>query len=330
MPPKSNLKNRLFLIKLLPLLFCMPDTVLGNSDLNGFPASLGSSLEKWYDAGEFVDLNRQSIYYQTMGEGPALLLIHGYPYSSYDFHRIAESLSTNYKVILFDLPGMGFSDKSQSEYSFEAYADLVNDLLVHLDVKSVNVLGHDLGASVVQELVARGSQNQVALRTAAFMNGGLFSDVYRPRIIQRLLSQSPDWFGSFISANLTRGMVEDSVIRLFGPDTTPDQDLLDDWWGILNYKEGKTISHRLGRLVFDKVRYQKRWIFAMQETSIPMIYLCGPADPNSGIHMAERYRELIPHSSVKLFGDNIGHWPQLEAPYEVLEAYKDFLQNLVL
>lgn len=323
-------KARFSLVKLFSLLFCIPSTTLGEPGLGDFVISPSPELLEWYEAGEFIDIRGQSIYFQTMGEGPALLLIHGYPYSSYDYHLIAKGLSKTHKVILFDLPGMGFSDKPQNaKFSFEAYADLVNDLLVHLGIEEVDILGHDLGTSVLQELVARGSQNRVVMRSAAFMNGGLFSDTYKPRIIQRLLSQSPDWIGGLISANLTRNMVEGSVARLFGPDYTPDQTLLDDWWGILNHKEGKSIGHRLGRLVFDKVHYQERWISAMQRTKVPMVYLCGPADPNSGLHMAEKYRTIIPHSSVRLLSEKIGHWPQLEAPDEVLGVYHAFLATIM-
>lgn len=317
--------SRLLLTKLILLLSCIPPhAVLAESEVSGFLVSPSARVEKWMAAGEFIELKGQSIYYQTIGSGPALLLIHGYPYSSYDFHRIAETLSANYKIVLIDLPGMGFSDKNRIRYSFEEYADVVNDLLVHLGIKSVDVLGHDLGASVLQELIARGNTNPVTLRTAAFMNSGLFSDAYRPRLVQRLMSQSPDWFGAFISAWLTRGMVEESVVSLFGPDTGPSQELLDDWWSILNYKEGKSVSHRLGRLVFDKVSYQDRWISAMQKTSVPMIYLCGSADPNSGLHMAERYAQLVPNPAVKLF-ENIGHWPQIEAEDGVVKNYLAFL-----
>lgn len=46
-----------------------------------------------------------------------------------------------------------------------------------------------------------------------------------------------------------------------------------------------------------------------------------PADPNSGAHMARRYSEVIPDADVVMLADDIGHWPQIEAPDEVLKHF---------
>jgi pimeloyl-ACP methyl ester carboxylesterase len=59
----------------------------------------------------------------------------------------------------------------------------------------------------------------------------------------------------------------------------------------------------------------------MRQTTVPMRLIDGPIDPNSGAHMAARYREVIPDPDVVMLGDAIGHWPQIEAPDAVLEAF---------
>ncbi|SKV70849.1 putative hydrolase [Mycobacteroides abscessus subsp. abscessus] len=58
----------------------------------------------------------------------------------------------------------------------------------------------------------------------------------------------------------------------------------------------------------------------MRETAVPMRMIDGPIDPNSGLHMAERYLEVIHDPDVVLLDDNIGHWPQIEAPEAVLTS----------
>lgn len=290
--------------------------------------ALSPRTEAWKQSGEFIQLQGLEIFVKSEGEGPFLLLLHGYPYSSYDFKEVIPDLAKHYRVVTFDLIGMGFSDKPEDHtYSFEEYAALTNAVARHFQIKEADVLAHDLGASVAQELLANDDHNAFRLRSIVFMNSGLFSDAYRPRLIQRLLSQSPDWFGSLLSRNIGRASIEKSVTALFGNDTQPSPELLDDYWEILNYKNGKAIAYLLGRLVFDKVRYQDRWIPAMQDSRIPLAYFCGPADPNSGRHMAERYRELIPEAKVHLFAESIGHWPLLEAPQEVVRAFIDFQQT---
>jgi pimeloyl-ACP methyl ester carboxylesterase len=66
----------------------------------------------------------------------------------------------------------------------------------------------------------------------------------------------------------------------------------------------------------------------MQNTKVPMCFINGPFDPNSGIHMANRYKELIPNPNVKLLGQDIGHWPQIEDPNGVLLYYQEFRQEI--
>ncbi len=270
------------------------------------------------------------IYYEVHGTGPDLLLIHGYPFNSSDWRRITPALARDHRVILFDLPGLGYSAKPDADvYSFAAYARVVEDLSEHLGVEAVDVLAHDLGVSVVQELLARANEGSAGsgaprLRSVAFVNGGLFSDVYRPRLIQRLLSQSPDWFGAWLSRRISRETVERNVRALFGPDTQPDRAYIDEGWRILNHDDGRGVAYRIGRLIFEKKRHQSRWIKAMQTTATPLTYICGPHDPNSGLHMAQRFRETLPDAPLYILEERIGHWPMLEAPEELLAAYREF------
>jgi pimeloyl-ACP methyl ester carboxylesterase len=59
------------------------------------------------------------------------------------------------------------------------------------------------------------------------------------------------------------------------------------------------------------------------QAEVPLTLIDGAADPISGAHMAARYRELVPRAEVTLL-DGIGHYPQVEAPAAVLEAYAAF------
>jgi pimeloyl-ACP methyl ester carboxylesterase len=284
----------------------------------------------WRNRGKFFRYGGTNIFYVKEGVGPNLLIIHGYPYSSYEWKDIVSRLSENYTVVAIDLLGMGFSDKPQRhKYSFDEHADTINALLLYHEIGAIHILSHDLGVSVVQELIARAQRhmNSFVIQSAAFLNGGLFMDAYRPRFIQKLLSQSPDWMERFLSKVLSKQSVNKSVRSVYGKNTQPTDEFLDEQWEVLNFNNGKSIAYLIGRLVFDKINYQTRWIEAMQQTAIPMCFINGPADPNSGIHMASRYSSLIPNPKVYLLRDDIGHWPHLEDAEGVLHAYSDFMQE---
>jgi len=289
--------------------------------------NMNQQLNKWLKSGTFFNYKELNIFYKTEGNGDCLLIFHGYPYNGLDFKEILPALTKNYRVVIPDMPGMGFSDKPEKHtYSFEEMADVYSAILRELKITDVHILSHDLGNSVVQELIARNEEgkNSFRIKSIAFLNGGLFSDVYKPRLIQLLLSKSPKPIGRLLSNLMTRNMVAKATSEVFGKNTKPSPELLERFWDILNYNNGKSIAYLLGRLIFEKDKYQHRWIRAMQDTSIPMCFINGPADPNSGIHMTKRYRDIIPNPCIHLLSENIGHWPQIEAPEEVLSAFFTF------
>lgn len=293
--------------------------------------SMHPKLSEWHANGSYLTFNNLKIFYRVIGTGQPLLVFHGYPYSGFDFEPVVNVLSRHFRVIIPDMPGMGFSDKPAAHrYDFEEMANVYAALLQTLSISEVHLLAHDLGNSVAQELIARDREkaNAFSILSVVFLNGGLFSDVYRPRLIQRLLSQSPPSMGRLLSKLMTRHMVMKATREVFGKDTKPTPDQEEVFWQVLNFNDGKSIAYLLGRLVFEKDRHQPRWIKAMQESQIPLCFVNGPADPNSGRHMANRFKELIPKGTLYMLPDAIGHWPQLEAPEETLRYFFLFHEKL--
>ncbi len=287
------------------------------------------ALINWKSKGEYFGFKDYKIFYIKEGVGPVLTIFHGYPYNSFDFEKVWDELIQNFTVVVPDMLGMGFSDKPENhQYSFEEMAELYIALFKQLQITETHILAHDLGNSVVQELLARNEEGKkpFTIKSIAFLNGGLFTDVYKPRLIQILLSKSPKPIGKILSRLMSKKNVSKATSEVFGVNTKPTEELLQNFWDILNYNNGKSIAYLIGRLVFAKEKYQQRWIEAMQQTKIPMCFINGPADPNSGMHMAVRYKQLIPNSNVKLLREDIGHWPQIEAPQEVMKMYNGFLK----
>ena len=292
---------------------------------------MNQEVLSWKNKGKTFNINGHEIFYIQEGEGPNLLILHGYPYNTFEWKLVWKEFIKYNNVITFDYLGMGFSDKPKNHvYSFKEHCEITNEVLNRLGVEETHILSHDLGVSIAQELIARDllEKNSFTIQSLVYMNGGLFMDTYQPRMIQRLLSQSPKLIGKLLSNLLSKPKLDKAIKTVFGPETQPSELLLTQFWDIINYKDGKSIAYLIGRLVFDKVNHQEKWIHAMQTTTIPMCFINGPFDPNSGIHMANRYKELIPNPNVKLLDEKIGHWPQLEDPQGVLDAYFSFRKEI--
>jgi len=292
-------------------------------------------LEQWRRSGRTFEYRGREIFYHDQGHKDVVLCIHGFPTASYDWISLWHPLTCTHRAIAPDMIGFGFSAKPKRyDYSILDQADLHEALLAHLRLERCHVLAHDYGDTVAQELLARyldrsrsGSRNaRPQIDSICFLNGGLFPETHRARTIQRLLA-TPGL--GFLLARLTdRRRFEQGFRAVFGPRTQPSDADMDDFWSQVSHDDGHHISHRLIGYMQERRRHRERWVGALQTGSVPLRLINGPADPVSGRHMAERYRELVPEADVVLLGADIGHYPQVEDPENVLVAYLSFLEQL--
>jgi pimeloyl-ACP methyl ester carboxylesterase len=297
---------------------------------------MDAELERWKSAGEYFDYLGFDVFYRVQGSGPHLLLIHGYPFNSWDWAPLWDRLTERFTVIAPDMLGMGFSDKPVAyEYTVHDHADMHEALLDHLGVESAHILAHDVGDSVAQEMLARHefaehAYGALRIESITWLNGGLFNETYTPRLMQKVLSRTPlgDLMSPLQGSPLSRRLIEPTINEMFGPDTKPSRRMLDMFHEILDYNDGKRVTHKVGRFVNDRYIHRNRWVRAMRQTAVSMRLIDGPIDPNSGRHMAKRYLEVIPNPDVVMLDDNIGHWPQIEAPDAVLAHFLEHIERL--
>ena len=279
-----------------------------------------ASLTAWQHAGGSFLWRGHDIFVRTGGDddAPALLLVHGFPSASHDWHHLWDILCRDYRVIALDMIGFGFSDKPLAfDYSIKAQATLIETLLRGLDLDDVTLLVHDYGNTVAQELLARQLEGSLHLRLKGicFLNGGLFPETHRPVLAQRLLI-SP--LGPLFSRLIGFEKLSKNF-RNVCSDALPADELLA-FWALLEHNQGRRVMPQLIRYMRERRQFRERWVGALQESDIPLRLIDGLDDPVSGAHMVARYRELVPNPDVvELAG--IGHYPQLEAPEQVLRAF---------
>ncbi|KPH01049.1 alpha/beta hydrolase [Pseudomonas sp. MYb2] len=281
----------------------------------------------WRKRSQTFVFRGQPIRYWTTGQGEPLLLIHGFPTASWDWHYLWQPLAQRYRMIACDMLGFGDSAKPLNHtYSLLEQADLQQALLAHLQIEQpVHVLAHDYGDSVAQELLARHYEDRIEIASCVFLNGGLFPETHRPVLMQKLLLSPLGWM---IGRAFTRDALVKSFRQIFGPQTRPSESEMDDFWSLVDSNRGPRIMHKLINYIPERRVQRDRWVAAMQRGEIPLRLIDGEVDPISGAHMVERYRELIPDAdTVQLPG--IGHYPQTEAPVQVLKHYLEFRERFV-
>ncbi|MBL8261625.1 MAG: alpha/beta hydrolase [Xanthomonadaceae bacterium] len=288
--------------------------------IDDFPA-----LCAWRDAGEFIRIRGHRIHCRRGGTGPRLLLIHGFPTASFDWAPMWPMLVSRFDVLAFDLLGLGLSAKPRGHrYRVAEQADLAEAVSHHYGWHDAFVLAHDYGDTVAQELLARSNRDpaHAALRILrlCLLNGGLFPETHRSRPIQRLLA-SP--LGPWLVGLMSRRGFARNLNALFSPTRPLDETAIDEYWALLQHDEGIHAVPSLLGYMAERRCERARWVGALQTTQTPLRLICGAVDPVSGLHMSERYRELVPHADVVLL-DDVGHFPQLEDPGRVFAAATAF------
>ena len=92
-----------------------------------------------------ADVDGTRLHYVTSGSGPAVLLLHGWPQTWYEWRRVAELLP-DCTVVMPDLRGFGYSAKPASGYDAGMMASDIHGLVERLGLADVTVVGHDWGA----------------------------------------------------------------------------------------------------------------------------------------------------------------------------------------
>ncbi|TMQ23252.1 MAG: alpha/beta fold hydrolase [Deltaproteobacteria bacterium] len=292
-------------------------------------ASGAMSPAAWRTAGDSIAWRGHRIFYREQGDGEPLLLLHGFPTSSWDWRHVWDELARSYRVIALDYLGFGFSDKpADGPYSVFTYADQAEAVLAHLGVARMHVLAHDLGDTVAQELLARDRERSgrgyAELASVCLLNGGIFPEVHRPRRAQRLLD-SP--IGFLVARLSDRKRFGRGLAAVFGPRTQPSEAELDGFWECASAGNGLRNYHRLIRYMRERRRHRERWVGPLLGGEVPLSFINGHLDPVSGKHVVDRLRELVPGAEIHDLPE-IGHYPQTEAPAEVLRAYTAFRQRV--
>jgi pimeloyl-ACP methyl ester carboxylesterase len=292
--------------------------------------SNATSIQEWQRSGQSFDFCGQSIFYQIQGkeDAPTLLLIHGYPSASWDWHLQWPTLIQKFRVITLDMLGFGFSDKPSSfpkdstlQYSIHTQANIISALLQKLSLTSVHILSHDYGDTVAQELLARSFHKEpqaINILSLCLLNGGIFPETHQALFLQKILL-SP--LGPLVARLGTYKKFKKTFDYIC--EKPLDEQDISTLWDLVNFNKGKPVLAKLIGYMQERKKYRERWVGALQKTDIAIRLIDGLQDPISGAHMVKRYRELILNADIiELQG--VGHYPQLEAPELVLESFLSF------
>jgi haloalkane dehalogenase len=114
--------------------------------------------------------------YREAGAGPAVLLLHGWPTSSFLWRDVMPAVATGHRVIAPDLPGFGASDKPiDAGYGFDLFSRVLDEFLQALDVGELAIAGHDIGGPIALKWAL---DNPGRVKRLALLNTFIYPDFH--------------------------------------------------------------------------------------------------------------------------------------------------------
>jgi pimeloyl-ACP methyl ester carboxylesterase len=255
--------------------------------------------------------------------GAPVLVLHGFPTSSHDWHQALDVLARRRRVVLLDMLGYGLSDKPDQRYSLFEQADLVEAIARELKLDEVALVTHDMGDSVGGELLARDLDGSLSFGVTrrVLSNGSIYIEMAHLSDGQQLLLSLPD---ERLADGLGREALAAALRGTLAPASTVPDEVLEAAAELVVRDGGDRLMPRTIRYVEERREHEGRWTGAIERHSAPLTVVWGDADPIAVWPMAERLHEARPDATLVRLRD-VGHYPMLEAPDEFTAAVEHAL-----
>ena len=254
-----------------------------------------------------------------IGNGPALLLIHGFIVSHAEWDDVIDLLAAHFHVIAPDLPGFGDSAKpspSRYEYGFSAFAESMADLIAGLGVGRVHVAGHSLGGAIAMTLAAHHPElidRLVLVDPLSFP----FPRSFRARLpLYPVLG--PFWFKQLYGRSFFRAYFKDEVF----PKGMPiNLDRIDTFYDKFNTPSARESAYATMRATLDT----RTLVALLGRVRAATLVIWGRDDKMFPVAFATKLARQLGDARLEIMAT--GHSPAEEQPEVFVRHVLEFLEG---
>ena len=274
------------------------------------------AIDTWEQRGSFVEIAGHEVFVVDIParteahDVEPLVVVHGFPTSSFDFAEVVPTLAEHRRVVLVDLLGFGLSAKPDIAYTMALQADVVVAALAALRIERFALLTHDMGDTVGGELLARNLEGSwaVEITRRVVTNGSIYIGMANLTAGQLMLLDLPD---QVADAGPGPELMDASLRATLAPanqhiDLRAHADLVC-------HRGGDAVLPRTIRYIEERRANERRFTGAIESHPSPLHVIWGPEDPIAVAAMAERLVEARPDATLTWI-EGAGHYPQVEAP----------------
>lgn len=249
-----------------------------------------------------------STHYQRIGQGPRVVLLHGWGCDWQIWSPVITTLSEDFQLLIPDLPAFGQSDEPATTWNSRDYATWLADFIAQTsDDQPVAVVGHSFGGKIAALAAADQTSTQPAISNLTQLvlvdASGLPDPVSIPRQLQKTaLGLIPPAIKNAIPYRLKL-----QLLAKTGNST--------DF----------ALSSPAQRRVFQEI-YQENIGAQLKNITIPTLLLWGKNDLDTPLHQGQHFAQLIPQSQLVVF-DRSGHFPFVDQPTEFVASLQQFINH---
>jgi pimeloyl-ACP methyl ester carboxylesterase len=280
---------------------------------------------------EFAEVNGFRMHYVRGGEGPPVVMIHGFPEDWSEWRQQMVPLAKNHTVIAVDMRGAGRSEVTKRGYDTAQLARDVHQLLKQLGLnKGVQVIAHDLGEWVAY---AYGAQYRSEVRSMAVMEATIPDESwYQYPVLNADPAQPAAWHFGFFQLPLAeklisgheRDLVHDLMLEYVAGDDSPFTESDFDYYAHFLKEPGRlTAFLNIYRGIRTDVQQNKEFL-AQGKLKMPVLAIGG--ERSFGSLIPDQWREYAVNVEGHVLKGS-GHFVTQERPDEVTALLQSFLQK---
>jgi pimeloyl-ACP methyl ester carboxylesterase len=276
-------------------------------------------------SGVAVELHGMQLHYVDAGHGPPIVFIHGLLGSHRDWVAMLDGLSTHHRVLALDLFGHGASAKPMGDYSLSAHAASVRDLLDHLGIGAVTLVGHSLGGGIALQFAYLFPER--VTRLVLVSSGGL------GRELSMLLRVSTlpgiEWVLPVLASRWVRNRGEQVGRGFRRAGVRSGTDVSRAWQGFVSLGDPETRRAFLAtsRAVIDPGGQTVTAQHLLPViAAVPTLLVWGARDRLIPSWHGVAAAEQIPGSRVEVF-ERAGHFPHLDEPERFAQLVTEFVRD---
>lgn len=245
----------------------------------------------------YILINDQQIYYQKVGKGKNLILLHGWGQDVSSFWGVLGGLKKDFTVWIVDLPGFGRSEYPKKDFEISDFADIIASFIEQNKINKAVLLGHSLGGNVSIKLAAKfpGLINKLILEDS--------SGIRPKRSFFRFLIYPLSKIFKYLFPNILG--IKDRVRHKI-------------YWALeSDYLNAGNLKGTLKNILSEDLTVE------LPKIIVETLVLWGEKDKAVKLKYGNIMYEMIPNSKIEII-EGAGHFPHLENPKMFLYFLKDF------